>query len=56
MMPTKINTWGRGDPVGIYGPNTWDDDSASTATDDGKTRRGREVLRSEEVFHGKYSE
>ena len=37
-MPTKINTWGRGDPV--YGPQVWDDDSSSTSTDN-KYRRQR---------------
>ncbi|KAL4229260.1 Mucin-4 [Mactra antiquata] len=52
MMPTKISTWGRRtDPIGIYGPNTWDDDSTSTTSEREKYRPAT-VLRSEEVFRG----
>jgi len=49
-MPTKINTWGRGDPV--YNKQTWDDTSSSTYSEE--ERRKARQPRPEEV-QGEYS-
>ncbi|XP_060592331.1 uncharacterized protein LOC132747038, partial [Ruditapes philippinarum] len=53
-IPTKISTWGRNNPVGrLYGPQTWDDESMSRSTDDGKhhrSRRDNDFMRADEMY------